>query len=266
MQSEKWNVPKLQALKSRRKIACLTAYDFITARRLDEAGIPLILVGDSLAMTVQGQTSTLPVTMDEMAYHTAAVSRGVSNALVVSDMPFLSYQVSEETAILNAGRLLKESGAHAVKIEGGACRAALVRRLIQTGIPVLAHIGLTPQSVRAIGGYKVQGRRPAQSAALLRDARALEAAGAFAIVLECMPAILGRRITRALRIPTISIGAGPDCDGQIMVTPDMLGLFSEFQPKFVKRYAELGAAMQKAFAAYRHEVESGKYPDKAHTY
>ena len=266
MQSEKWTVPRLQALKNQRKIACLTAYDYLTARLLDAAGIPLILVGDSLAMTVQGQSSTLPVTMDAMVYHTTAVSRGVRDALVVADMPFLSYQISEETALRNAGRLLQEAGAGAVKIEGGACRAELVRRLTQTGIPVLAHIGLTPQSVRTIGGYKVQGRRPAASAGLLRDARALEAAGAFAIVLECMPAVLGRRITRALRIPTISIGAGPACDGQIMVTPDLLGLFSDFQPKFVKRYAELGAAMQKAFAAYRYEVETGKYPEKKHSY
>lgn len=262
----KWTAAKIQALKGRQKIACLTAYDYAFAKLVDEAGIPLILVGDSVGTTMLGFNNTLPVTMEIMLHHTAAAARGAQNALVVADMPFLSYQISEDDAIRNAGRFIQEAGAGAVKIEGGAFRAPLIRRLVQNGIPVLAHIGLTPQNLRVTGGYKVQGRRPAESAGLLRDARALEAAGAFALVLECMPAALGKRLTQALNIPTIGIGAGPGCDGQIMVLHDMLGLSGKFQPKFVKRYAELGATAQKALTAYRNEVENGQYPTKEHTY
>lgn len=262
----KWTAAKIQALKNQRKIACLTAYDYAFAKLVDEAGLPLILVGDSVATTMLGYHHTLPVTMDVMLHHTAAVVRGARNALVVADMPFLSYQVSEDDALRNAGRFLQEAGAGAVKIEGGAFRAPLIRRLVQNGIPVLAHIGLTPQNLRVTGGYKVQGRRPAESAGLLRDARALETAGAFALVVECVPATLGKRLSRALQIPTIGIGAGPGCDGQIMVLHDMLGLSGEFHPKFVKRYAELGRAAQKALAAYRGEVETGQYPAPEHTY
>lgn len=266
MSAEKWTIVKLQALKNKQKIACLTAYDYNTARIMDEAGIPLILVGDSLAMTVQGLDSTLPVTMREMLYHTAIVRRGAKNALVVADMPFLSYQISLESGLRNAGLFVQKAGADAVKLEGGAGRVELTARLTEIGIPVLAHIGLTPQSINALGGYKVQGRLPAESAKLMDDALALEAAGAFALVLECIPSALGKSITQALRIPTISIGAGPDCDGQIMVSADMLGLFSDFTPKFVKRYAELNTAMQAAFTAYRLEVESGEYPTQQHSY
>ncbi|MCA1807948.1 MAG: 3-methyl-2-oxobutanoate hydroxymethyltransferase [Kiritimatiellia bacterium] len=261
-----WTITRLQACKSTRKIACLTAYDHITARLLDQAGIPLILVGDSLAMTMQGHRTTLPVNMDAMLYHTAAVSRGVRQSLVVADMPFLSYQVSDTEAIRNAGRLLQESGADAVKIEGGAFRATLIRNLTRNGIPVLGHIGLTPQSIRLTGAYKVQGRRARDSNALLRDAQALEESGVFAMVLECLPAALGRRITRAVKVPTIGIGAGPGCDGQILVTHDMLGIFEDFRPRFVKAYADLAQRMRTAFTDYRREVEGGAFPDSAHCY
>lgn len=266
MQTGKWTASKIKALKNQRKIACLTAYDYAVAKLVDEAGIPLILVGDSLGTTMLGYSNTLPVTMDAMVHHTTAVARGVRNAMVVADMPFFSFQISDEIAMRNAGRFLQEAGADAVKIEGGAFRAPLVQRLVQNGIPVLAHIGLTPQSLHVTGGYKVQGRGSDESAGLMSDARALEAAGAFALVLECVPAELGKRVTNAIKIPTISIGAGPDCDGQIMVLHDMLGIAGEFKPKFVKRYAELGRTMQKAFATYREEVETKKYPGKEHTY
>lgn len=266
MNSAKWTVTKIRALKGREKIACLTAYDYTTARIMDEAGIALILVGDSLAMTMLGYATTLPVTMAAMLHHTAAVARGVRQALVVADMPFLSFHVSIPQAIENAGRFLKEAGADAVKIEGGAFRAPTIQALIANGIPVLAHIGLTPQSIRAMGGYKVQGRKPAEARRLLQDARALEKAGAFALVLECLPPALGAEITQAIQIPTIGIGAGPDCDGQILVTHDLLGLYGEVTPKFVKSYARLGAEMKQAFQAYKAEVEHGAFPAKEHTY
>ncbi|MBN1675344.1 MAG: 3-methyl-2-oxobutanoate hydroxymethyltransferase [Kiritimatiellae bacterium] len=267
MKSEgKWTASRIRALKGQAKLACLTAYDYATARFIDEAGIPLVLVGDSLAMTMLGYETTLPVTMEEMLHHTGAVARGVERALVTADMPFMSYQVSMEEAMRNAGRFVKSAGAGAVKIEGGAVRVPLVRALVENGIPVLGHIGLTPQSIREFGGYKVQGRKPAQAAALLRDARALEEAGAFALVVECVPAELGAEITAAVGIPTIGIGAGPGCDGQILVTHDLLGLFAAFTPKFAKRYADLGAAMKQAFETYRQEVETGTFPAEEHGY
>jgi 3-methyl-2-oxobutanoate hydroxymethyltransferase len=204
--------------------------------------------------------------MEAMLHHTAAVVRGVKNALVVGDMPFMSYQASLARALENAGRFLKEAGAGAVKIEGGAFRAPLVKALIENGIPVLAHIGLTPQSINALGGYKVQGKQPAAARRLVQDARALERAGAFAIVLECLPPALGKKITKAVRIPTIGIGAGPHCDGQILVTHDLLGLSGDFTPKFVKRYAALGGAIQKAVAAFQADVEQGRFPGPEHCY
>ena len=261
-----WTTVKIRATKGRQKLACLTAYDFATARMLDEAGVPLILVGDSLGMTVLGYATTLPVTMEQVLHHTTAVTRGVKEALVVADMPFMSYQASTEQALTNAGRFLKEAGAGAVKIEGGAFRAPLIRDLARNGIPVLGHIGLTPQSLLEMGGFKVQGRTPEQAKVLIEDARALEDAGVFALVLECMPPDVAADITKAVGVPTIGIGAGPRCDGQILVTPDLLGIQTGVAPKFVKRYAEVGAAMKSAFAAYRADVEAGAFPASEHTY
>ncbi len=262
----KWTTTRVRQAKGKHKLACLTAYDYATAMLIDRAGIPLLLVGDSLGMTMLGYTTTLPVTMEDMLHHTRAVVRGTTQGLVIADMPFLSYQVSVEQGLANAGRFLKEAGADSVKIEGGAFRAPLVQSLVGNGIPVVGHIGLTPQSVKAFGGYKVQGRAKEHEAALLADARALEAAGCFAIVLECIPESLGQQITDAIDIPTIGIGAGRHCDGQVLVTHDMLGLHSDVTPKFAKRYAELGEAMQSAFAAYRQDVESGAFPSGQHVY
>jgi len=261
-----WTVNSIRAAKGGRKLACLTAYDYTTARIVDEAGIPLILVGDSLAMTMLGYDTTLPVTMDQMLHHTAAVVRGVKSALVVADMPFMSYQVSAEQAVENAGHFIKEAGAEAVKIEGGRLRFATIEALIGNGIPVLGHIGLTPQSVRSMGGYKVQGRKHEDAVKLLDDAQALSEAGVFAMVLEGMPAALGAEITRTVAPPTIGIGAGAECDGQILVTHDLLGLYSELTPKFAKRYAELGVTMKQAFEQYRDETEMSVFPGKEHCY
>lgn len=266
MDAAKWTAVKIRESKGKTKLVCLTAHDWATARRIDDAGIPLVLVGDSLAMTALGYETTLPVTMAQMMHHVAAVVRGVKNAMVVADMPFMSYQVSPEQALQNAGRFVKKAGADAVKIEGGAIRVPTVQRLVANGIPVMGHIGLTPQSIRAMGGYKVQGRRPAEAERLLADARALEEAGVFALVLECMPGELGAEITRAVGVPTIGIGAGPECDGQVLVTHDMLGLTSGRIPRFVKRYADLGPAMQEAFAAFKRDVESGAFPGREHGY
>ena len=264
--AQKWTVERIRRLKGAGRIAALTAYDFSTARLIDQAGLPLVLVGDSLGMTMLGYESTLPVTMEDMLHHTKAVVRGVRAALVVSDMPFLSYQISREHAVEQAGRLLKEAGADAVKIEGGAFRADTVRHLVANGIPVMGHIGLTPQSVRALGGYKVQGRGDEAAATLQADAQALAEAGVFALVLEGIPAPLAGTITAAVPVPTIGIGAGPGCDGQVLVVHDMLGLFGDFQPKFVQRYAELGRLMQQAFAAYKQDVEEGTFPTDEHSY
>ncbi len=264
--SEHWTVRRIRDAKGAFRLACLTAYDYSMARMIDEAGIQLVLVGDSLAMTVLGHANTLSVTMEQMLHHTAAVARGVRRALVVADMPFLSYQVSHEQALLNAGRFIKEAGAAAVKIEGGAFRAPLVEDLVRNGIPVLGHIGLTPQSIHTVGGYKVQGRAGKDAARLHDDAAALEAAGCFAVVLECVPAALGAAITQAVGIPVIGIGAGPACDGQILVCHDILGMYKDVIPRFAKRYAELGRDMLQAFGTYREEVERGTFPDADHSY
>ena len=262
----KWTASKIKALKGHQRFACLTAYDYITAKIIDECGLPLILVGDSLGMVVLGYETTLPVTVAEMLHHTAAVVRGVKSSLVVADMPFLSYHVSVQQAAGNAGRFIKSAGAGAVKIEGGALRAPTVKALTENGIPVMGHIGLTPQSIRALGGYKIAGRRSAEIRRLISDAKALEKAGAFALVLECMPPETARKITAMIKIPTIGIGAGPHCDGQILVTHDMLGLSGNVSPKFVKRYADLTAQIRQSVGEYKAEVRSKKFPAKEHCY
>jgi 3-methyl-2-oxobutanoate hydroxymethyltransferase len=264
--NEKWTAPRIRALKGRRRIACLTAYDYPTARRLDEAGIPIALVGDSVGMTLLGYDTTLPVTLTEMVHHAAAVARGAGRALVVADLPFLTYQPSIADALRSAGRLLKEANVDAVKMEGGARCAETARTLIDFGIPVMGHIGLEPQRVRTMGGYRVQGRDTDAAERLRADARALDAAGCFAIVLEGIPAPLAAAITGEIGAPTIGIGAGPDCDGQVLVVNDLLGLSFDFTPKFVKQYAELGRLTLDAFRTYREDVEEGRFPGAEHTY
>ena len=261
-----WTAPRLRALKRKARIVSLTAYDYSTARLLDEAGIHLILVGDSLGMTVLGYENTLPVTMDEMIHHTAAVARGVKYALVVGDMPFMSYQVSVDEAVRNAGRFMQEAGAHGVKLEGGREVAEVTRRIAQAGIPVMAHIGLTPQSVHQLGGYRVQGKDHPSAARLLEDAKILEDAGAFSIVLECVPAALAEKITAALAISTIGIGGGVHCDGQVLVIHDMLGLFERFTPKFVKKYTNLNVQIKGAVAQYIEEVRKASFPGPEHSF
>ncbi|MEI8139302.1 MAG: 3-methyl-2-oxobutanoate hydroxymethyltransferase [bacterium] len=261
----KWTADRIKHLKGGEKITCLTAYDYTTAKFVDASGIQLVLVGDSLANTMLGHTTTLSVTMEQMLHHTSAVARGVTSALVVADMPFMSYQVSTEQALENAGRFLKEAGADAVKIEGGAFRTSTISALVANGIPVLGHIGLTPQSIRQ-SGYKVQGRQTSDAERLVLDARALEEAGVFGIVIECVPAQLGAIITRTVGVPTIGIGAGPDCDGQILVSHDLLGLSGSTAPKFIKCYADLGDRMVKAFKEYKTEVESGAFPTDKQCY
>ena len=255
---------RIRKAKGTQKLACLTAGDFTLARLLDAAGVPLVLVGDSLGAAMLGFANTLPVTMAQMLHHTAAVARGTQNALVVADMPFMSYQISEKEALKNAGRFLKEAGADAVKIEGGAFRAPLVRRLVENGIPVLGHIGLTPQAVHEMG-YRVQGRTAPQADALVEDAKALAAAGAFAVVVECVPAELGERITRAVPVPTIGIGAGAGCDGQVLVLNDFLGL-TEAPPKLAKAYLNLADAIRGAVAEYAEEVARGVFPGEGQCY
>jgi 3-methyl-2-oxobutanoate hydroxymethyltransferase len=255
-----WTVPKLKKLKGEQKITALTAYDALSGCYADEAGIPLILVGDSLANTILGYENTLPVTMDEMVHHTAAVARGVQNGLVVADMPFMSYQGTTGHAIENAGRFIKEAGADAVKIEGGTLRASLVEKLTANGIPVLGHIGLTPQSVKEFGGFKAQGKTDEAARKLMDDAMALEQSGAFAVVLECVPHELAQRISAALKIPTIGIGAGPHCDGQILVFTDVLGMGQGHVPGFVKQYADLKPQIRQALAEYKADVENGGFP------
>ena len=248
------------------KIVTLTAYDYFTSRLMNQAGIDLILVGDSLGMVVLGYENTVPVTMSDMLHHTRAVVRGNSRCLVVADMPFLSYQVSDEEALHNAGRFIQEAGAHAVKLEGGKEVSSLVAKMVRAGITVLGHIGLLPQDILKDGGYIVRGKDSASAGELLEDARALEEAGAFAVVLECIPASVAGEITAALKIPTIGIGAGPLCDGQILVVHDLLGIFDQFQPKFVKRYADLRQIMLDAFKAYKKDVEESKFPQEEHSY
>jgi len=248
------------------KIAVLTAYDYPFARMMDDEGIDIILVGDSAGSVVAGYDTTLPVTMEEMLYHTRAVVRGAQQALIVADMPFLSYQIDLRDARLNAGRLIKEGGAHAVKLEGGENAAAAIRAIVDMDVPVMAHIGLTPQSIHRMGGYKVQGRDDAQACQLLADARAVEEAGAFAVVLEAVPADLARQITAAVSIPTIGIGAGIHCDGQVLVIHDILGLCEKYSPKFVKKYADVSATIRGGISDYIREVKGGDFPDDEHSF
>lgn len=248
------------------KISMLTAYDYSTAKLMDEAGINGILVGDSLGMVVLGYEDTLPVTMEDMIHHTAAVCRGAKNTLVVGDMPFMSYQVSVEEAVYNAGRLMKEGRCQAVKLEGAASVCPQIKAITNASIPVMAHIGLTPQSINAFGGFKVQGKSEEAAKKLLEDAKAVEEAGAFAVVLECVPAKLAELISKSISIPTIGIGAGAGCDGQILVYQDMLGLFPDFTPKFVKKYANVGEMMTQAFRDYIADVQEGSFPAPEHTF
>ena len=249
-----------------KKITCLTAYDYPTARLLDEAGVDVVLVGDSLGMVVLGYESTLPVTIEEMLHHTRAVRRGARRALVVADMPFGSFHTDSADSLRNAVRFVKEAGAEAVKVEGGERRLELIARLTEAEIPVMGHVGLTPQSVNALGGYRVQGKTPDAAEQLLRDARAVEASGAFAVVLEAVPRELAAQITRELRIPTIGIGAGPDCDGQILVIHDLLGLTFDGPPKFARQYADVGQIISKAVREYCKDVREGSFPSDAESY
>jgi len=265
--AHKVTVPEIGKMKQRgEKITCLTAYDYSFARILDEAGIDMLLVGDSVGCVVQGQHNTLAVTMEEMIYHTRAVARGRQRALLIGDMPFLSFQVSREQALQNAGRFLKEAGAEAVKLEGGVSMQETIAAIVRAGIPVMGHIGLTPQSLHRFGGYKIQGREEKQRGDLLRDALAVEEAGAFALVLEGMPMELAKEITERLTIPTIGIGAGAHCDGQVLVIHDMLGLFHDFTPKFVKAYADLNAAVTTAVKTFIEEVREQKFPGMEHSF
>lgn len=254
------------AKRDGRRFAVLTAYDHPTAAILDEAGIPVLLVGDSVGMAVLGYDSTIPVTMADMLHHVAAVARGARRALVVADMPFGSYQAGQDEAVANAVRLLKEGGAHAVKLEGGTRAVQLTRRLVEAGVPVMGHVGLTPQSVNQLGGYRVQGREADAGQAIVADAHALTEAGAFAVVLECVPAEVGRAATDAIEVPTIGIGAGPDCDAQVMVIHDLLGLTAGPKPRFVKAYAGLRGRITEAVKAFEAEVADGDYPGPEHTY
>lgn len=248
------------------KITMLTTYDYSTAKLVDECGVNTILVGDSLGMVMLGYEDTISVTMEDMIHHTAAVTRGAKNALVVGDMPFMSYQTSVYDAVVNAGRLMKEGRCQAVKLEGGASVCPQIKAITEASIPVVAHIGLTPQSVNAFGGFKVQGKSEADARRLIEEAKAVEAAGAFAIVLECIPAKLAKLITESVSIPTIGIGAGADCDGQVLVYQDMLALFSDFKPKFVKHFANAGEVMKQGFTEYIKEVKEGTFPAAEHTF
>lgn len=249
-----------------KKITMLTAYDYPIAQIVDQAGIDIILVGDSLGMVVQGVSNTLPVTMDEMIYHTKMVARAAQSAMVVGDMPFLSYQTGREEAIRNAGRFLKEGNAEAVKLEGGSQMADIIRAIVDAGIPVMAHIGLTPQYVHMLGGFKVQGKDEAAREKILADARAVQDAGAFAVVLEAVPVALAEALHKELRIPSIGIGAGPGCDGQVLVIHDILGLFDRFTPKFVKKYGNLKEVAVNAVKQYKEDVEGGKFPAEEHCF
>jgi 3-methyl-2-oxobutanoate hydroxymethyltransferase len=256
-------VPEFRAARARgTKLAVVTAYDYTSARLCDEAGVDCLLVGDSLGMVVQGHPTSLPVTLDEMIYHTRCVVRGTRRALVVVDLPFLTYQVSPRQAVKNAGRVIKETGAHAVKLEGGVRMRQAVRACVDAGIPVMGHVGMTPQSVHLYGGFKVQR----DSESILADAAAVEEAGAFSVVVESVPADLGAKVTAAVTIPTIGIGAGPGCDGQVLVYHDLLGLFPDFKPKFAKRYADLGSAVKAAVESYCREVRDSTFPTAEHTF
>ena len=258
---------RLQDMKKQgKRISCLTAYDALIARILDDAGIDLILVGDSLGNIVQGHETTIPVTLDDIIYHTKAVVKGVQRALVVADMPFMSYQVSPEEAFRNAGRLMKEAGASAVKVEGGHRVCEAVRRMTEAGIPVMAHLGLTPQSINQFGSYRARGQNAEEADEMMRDAKELEEAGAFAVVLEKIPMQLAQKITESLTIPTIGIGAGPHCDGQILVYSDMLGLTIDFSPRFVRRYDSLHERIDDSVSRYIQDIQSGSFPDESESY
>lgn len=255
-----------ESKKNGEKLTMLTAYDYTTAKLLDESGVDSILVGDSLGMVVLGYDDTLSVTMEDMIHHSAAVARGAKNALIVTDMPFMSYQTSVYEAVVNAGRLVKEGKAQAVKLEGGIEFCEHIKAIVKASIPVCAHIGLTPQSINAFGGFKVQGKGKQEAQRLLDEARAVEEAGAFAVVLECVPAKLAKKISESISIPTIGIGAGAGCDGQVLVYQDMLAMYSDFKPKFVKQYAQIGSVMKDAFRQYIDEVKSGAFPSEEHTF
>jgi len=260
-------INQIKEMKKRgEKIAMLTAYDYSTAKLVDEAEIPLILVGDSLGMVVLGYESTIPVTMEEMLHHTKAVVRGTKQAMVIGDMPFMTYHISVDDALYNAASFIQEGGAQAVKLEGGVTVAEKVSRIVECGIPVMGHIGLTPQSIHQFGGFKVQGKTPEAAARLLKDAQALEQAGAFAIVLETIPAQLAKIITAKIGIPTIGIGAGIDCDGQVQVINDILGSFADFVPKHAKQYAKLTDIISKAVTEYHNEVKSGSFPTEKQSF
>ena len=264
---DKITVPHIVKMKQRgEKITCLTAYDYSFARILDEAGVEMLLVGDSLGCVVQGGANTLAVTMDEMIYHTRLVVRGRKRALVIGDMPFMSYQVGKDEALRNAGRFFKEAGAEAIKLEGGVAVQESIRAIVDAGMPVMGHVGLTPQSVHQFGGYKIQGREKERREAVLRDAVAVEEAGAFAVVLEGIPQDLAGEISQRLAIPTIGIGAGLQCDGQVLVIHDMLGLFDDFVPKFVKRYADVKQTMLGAVKEFVGEVKERKFPAQEHSF
>lgn len=255
-----------KAKENGEKLTMLTAYDYSTAKIIDEAGVNSILVGDSLGNVILGYEDTISVTMEDMIHHGSAVARGAKNALVVIDMPFMSYQTSVYDAVVNAGRLMKEGRANAVKLEGGKSVCPQIEAIVSAGIPVVAHIGFTPQSVNAFGGNRVQGKGEESAKKLIEDAKAVEKAGAFAVVLECVPAKLAAIITKTLHIPTIGIGAGNECDGQVLVYQDMLGMFSDFKPKFVKRFANVGEIMKTAFEEYHNEVQNGTFPAQEHEY
>ena len=267
MERKKVTIGDLLAKKeSGKRISMMTAYDFPGAHMVDRAGIDTILVGDSLGMVVLGYTSTVPVTMDEMIHHTKAVMRGTTWAFVIGDMPFMSYQASIEDAVRNAGRFIKEGGCDAVKLEGGSEVAPVVKAIVTAGIPVCAHIGLTPQTATQLGGFRVQGKDAESARNLIKSAKDLEAAGAFMVVMECIPDVLAARITKELAIPTIGIGAGRDCDGQVLVYHDTVGLFERFTPKFVKQYIKLGPMIIDALKEYKREVEEGVFPGDEHTF
>lgn len=263
---KKITVPDVMAAKGQRKLTMVTAYDYATAVWVDRSGIDMVLVGDSLAMVMLGHEDTLSVTMEEMLHHTRAVARGIARALVIGDMPFMSYQASVEQAVINAGRFLKEGRAQAVKLEGGTSVLSQVRAIVNAGIPVQGHIGLTPQSIAQLGGFKVQGKSAETAKRLIDDALALADAGCFSIVLEAIPAPIAEKITEAVPVPTIGIGAGPNCDGQVLVLHDMVGLFDRFVPKFVKQYDLLGKRMLEALRRYKQEVEEGLFPGPEHSF
>lgn len=265
--NKKFTIKSFQKAKDeKRPISMLTAYDYSMAKILDSAGADALLVGDSLGMVIQGHDSTISVTVEDMIYHAKAVNRAAKRALVIVDMPFMSYHVSVEEAVRNAGRLMKEGGAHAIKLEGGAEFAETIRQIVRAQIPVMGHLGLTPQSVHMFGGFKVQGKSLEQAQKIIDDAKALEAAGVFAITLECVPEELSKIISEAVNVPTIGIGAGKYCDGQVLVSNDMLGMYSDFVPKFVKQYANLSTDIESAVKKYIQEMNDGSFPEKKHTF